>query len=405
MTDEVELRKAVHRVREEASAARSFFHTWNALNLAQGETPLRATMNDYRYVDFFITSMEGNFRLFFLSLRKIFDRDKYNDRDTIGLPFLAKKLEDAGHCDLARAISEITSGNSCLIEKIRRVTNKSIAHSDLASTSEIFESASITPNQVEALIDASCGLLNTIGERMGLPNRISEGERDDRAVRHLLKTLHDSRLPRTKRLGWDQVRQFFADHGCVVAGHPESRWYREAWEAFDKAGLTNTTKFEDFEFAQTVLKLRALCLLTMYLGMYQAAGPHSNFGGYFSEHPDISWYLDSLDVQMKDIWELARTSGMLEPSASTCCEDEEADDEQLREIAMDLVSEENTLIFDALIEHYDGNVELFLSLWNSRMSPDDAEPFETVVESMRPQDGTAEVWAYVEEGMKRWSWT
>ena len=358
-------------------------------------------MNDYRYVDFFITSMEGNFRLFFLSLGKIFDESG----NTVSLQLLAKKLEDAAHVDFAQEIAKIISDYSCTIEKIRLVRNKSIAHNDLASTSEIFKSANITPNQVEALIDASCGLLNTIGEKMGFPNRISEGERDDRAVRHLLKALHDSRLPRTKRLGWDQVRQFFADHGCVVTGHPESRWYRDAWEALDKAGLTNTTEFQDFELAQTVLKLRALCLLAMYLGVYQAAGPHSELGGYFSEHPDVSWYLDSLDVQMKDIWELTRTSGVLEPSASSYCEDEEADDEQLREIAIDLVREENRAIFNALVEHYGGNVELFLSLWNSRMAPDDAEPFETVVDSMRPQDGTAEIWAYVEEEMKDWSWT
>ena len=401
MTNEVELRQALQRIREEASAARSFFHMWNALNMARGETGLRATMNDYRYVDFFITSMEGNFRLFFLSLRKIFDKD----RDTVGFPFLAKKLKEGDYIDFAREISEINSANSCIIKKIRRVTNKSIAHNDLASTSEIFESASITPNEVEELIDASCGILNSIGERLGFPNKISEGERDDRAVRYLLKTLHDSRLPRTPTLGWDQVRQFFEDHGCVVTGHPESRWYRESWDALDKAGLTSTTEFQEFELAQTVLKLRALCLLAMYLGVYQAAGPYSELGGYFSEHPDVTWYLDSLDVQMKDIWDLARMSRMLETGASSYCVDEEADDEQLREIAMDLVSKENTAIFNALVEHYGGDLELFMSLWNARLSPDDAEPFETMVDSMRPQAGQTEVWAYVEERMEGWSWT
>ena len=274
----------------------------------------------------------------------------------------------------------------------------------MASTSEIFESAGITPNQVEALIDASCGILNTIGERVGFPNRISEGERNDRAVRDLLNTLHDSRLPRTKTLGWEQVRQFFEDHGCVVTGHPEGRWYRESWEALDKAGLTSATQYETFELAQTVLKLRALCLLAMYLGIYQAAGPYSELAGYFSEHPDVSGYLDSLDVEMKDIWELARVSGMLATSALSYFEDEETHDGQLREIAMDFVSEENRAIFDALVEHHGGIVELFVSLWNSRVSPDDVEPFESVVDSMRPQDGKTQVWAYVEERMDGWSW-
>lgn len=400
MTDNVELRQTLQRIREEASAARAFFHTWNALNMARGDARLRATMNDYRHVDFFITSMEGNFRLFFLSLGKLFD--KYSDTVSIGL--LTEKLRDGGFAEITQEIEEVISNHDGTIAKIRLVRNKVVAHNDLASTNEVFENAGITPNQVETLIDTLCGILNSIGKRVGFPDRISEGERNERAVRNLLKTLHDSRLPRTKMLRWDQVRQFFEDHGCVVTGHPEIRWYRESWEALDKADLTSTTEFQKFELAQTVLKLRAFCLLAMYLGMYQAAGTYSELGGNFSDHPHVSWYLDSLDVQRKDIWELAHASGMLQTEAAGYCEDEETDEEQLCEIAMDFVSEENTAIFNALVEHYGGNAELFVSLWNSRVSPDDAEPFETVVDSMRPQDGKVEVWAYVEEQMVGWSW-
>lgn len=403
MTGEIELRQILARVREEASAARSFFHTWKALDLARSETRLCATMNDSRNVDFFITSMEGNFRLFFLSLRKLFDKEKYRDRDTVGFVFLTKRLEKAGYLDFAREISETITVNNDIINKICQITNRSIAHNDLVSTGAIFESASITHEEVETLIDTTCEILNAISERVGLPNRIAEGERDERAVRHLLITLHDSRLPRTKTLGWDQVRQFFEDHGCVVAGHPEIRWYRESWEALDRAGLTSITQYRAFELAQTVLKLRALCLLAMYLGMYQAAGPYSELAGYFSGHPDVFWYLDPLGVKMMDIWELARISGRLETSALSYFEDEGADDEQLREIAMDFVSEESSSIFCTLVEHYGEIFELFVSLWNSRVLPDDVEPFEGVVDSMRAQDGKVEVWAYVEEGMESWS--
>ena len=120
MTDEVALRQALQRIREEASAARSFFHTWNALNMARGETGLRATMNDYRYVDFFIISTEGNFRLFFLSLGKIFDESD----NTVSLQLLAEKLEESGHADFAREIAAIISDHSRTIKKIRLVRNK-----------------------------------------------------------------------------------------------------------------------------------------------------------------------------------------------------------------------------------------------------------------------------------------
>ena len=75
MIKQVDVRGAVHRVRQEASAARAFFHTWNELNLARGDPQLRATMNDYEYVDFFHVSLASNFRLMFLSLGSLFDKN------------------------------------------------------------------------------------------------------------------------------------------------------------------------------------------------------------------------------------------------------------------------------------------------------------------------------------------
>ena len=401
MTEEAKLPKALLHVQEDASAARAFFHTWKALDMARGEAGLLATMLDHRHVDFFVTVMDGCFRLAFLSLRKMFDR---NGRSA-SLGLLSRRLGKDDHADLVREIENLLADHGDTIRKIKLVTNKTVAHNDLASSSEILEDASVTPDQIERLIDASCRILNNIGERLGFPDRISEGDRNEQAVQHLLDSLHDGRLPRTRPLAWDQVRPFFEEHGCVLVGRPEIRWYREAWEALDKAGLTSTTEYEQFELAQTTLRLRAICLLAMYLGMYQAAGPHSELGGHFDDHQDISWYLDSLDVQMEDVWKLACASGFLEPDATTYWDDEETDDGQLGEIAMDLARDESRPIFDALVEHHDGNIALFVSLWNSRVSPEDAEPVESVVDSGHFGDGKPEVWAYVEERMQGWRWS
>ena len=401
MTEEAKLPKALLHVQEDASAARAFFHTWKALDMARGEAGLLATMLDHRHVDFFVTVMDGCFRLAFLSLRKMFDR---NGRSA-SLGLLYRRLGKDDHADLVREIENLLADHGDTIRKIKLVTNKTVAHNDLASSSEILEDASVTPDQIERLIDASCRILNNIGERLGFPDRISEGDRNEQAVQHLLDSLHDGRLPRTRPLAWDQVRPFFEEHGCVLVGRPEIRWYREAWEALDKAGLTSTTEYQQFELAQTTLRLRAICLLAMYLGMYQAAGPHSELGGHFDDHQDISWYLDSLDVQMEDVWKLACASGFLEPDATTYWDDEETDDGQLGEIAMDLARDESRPIFDALVEHHDGNIALFVSLWNSRVPPEYAEPVESVVDSGHFGDGKPEVWAYVEERMQGWRWS
>ena len=400
MTEAVKLPEALQRVQEDASAARAYFHTWKALDMARGDAGLLAAMNDHRHVDFFITTMDGCFRLAFLSLRKMFDR---NGR-TVSLGLMSRKLGEDDHADLAQEIEDLLANHGDTIGKIKLVTNKTVAHNDLAASSEILEEANVTPDQIEGLIDASCRVLNRIAERIGSSDRISEGERHELAAQSLLETLHDGRMPRTRPLDWDQVREFFEEHGCVAIGRPEIRWYREAWAALDKAGLTSTTEFQQFELAQTTLKLRAICLLVMYLGMYQAAGPHSGLGGHFDEHEDVSWYLDSLGVQMEEVWQLACASGILETNATTYWDDEEIDEGQLGQIAMDLVRDEDRALYDALVEHHDGNIALFVSLWNSRVPPEDAEPVESVVDSGHFGDGKLEVWAYVEERMQGWRW-
>lgn len=398
MSNEDKLRQAVHRLQDGASTARAFFHTWKALNVACGDARLVATMNDWNHRDFFIAATAGNFRLFFLGLRKLFDRRK----GTANLKFLAKRLGLGGHADLAREIEDLLAGHDGTIRKIRSVRNWSIAHDELASAGDVLESADITPNEIETLIDGTCGILNACGDRLGFPSGISGGERNELAVQNLLETLHDARFPKTRTLGWDQVQPFFEEHGCTVVGNPEIRWYREAWEALERAGLTGTTEFQECRFALTVLRLRAICLLAMYLGMYQAAGSHSGLGGHFEDHPGIAWYLESLDVELRDIWDLARAYGVLETDASTWCEDEETDERRLLEIAVELASYDNSAIFHALVEHHGGNPGLFVSLWNSRFSADDAESFEEVVNSGHFGDGKPEVWAYVEERMQAW---
>lgn len=172
-----------------------------------------------------------------------------------------------------------------------------------------------------------------------------------------------------------------------------------------QSGLANTTQLEESEHARTVLKLRAICLLAMYLGIYQVASESSELGGYFSGHSSISDYLASLNAEVEQVWELARWAGALETDSSNYWEDEEVDDEWLCEIAMDLVSDENGPIYNAIKEHYGGDNGLFVSLWNSRVPLDEIESVQDVVNSVDGDDGKLEVWSYVQEGMTSWWWT
>lgn len=209
----------------------------------------------------------------------------------------------------------------------------------------------------------------------------------------------------TEILEWFQVERFFEEYGSVMLDRREIRWYQESWGALKRANLASHTEFDDDELAETVIKLRAVCLLAMYLGIYQAAGQYSEWGGDFCSHEFFESYLESLNVDIGDIWFVGVRKGMLETSYDSYEEDEEADDEQLNDIAMQLVREDNGAIFSAIRDHYGGNTELFVSLWNSRFTLDEIEPKLEIVNYLRPgDDGKLEVWAYVENGMKDWSW-
>ncbi len=206
-------------------------------------------------------------------------------------------------------------------------------------------------------------------------------------------------------LEWEQVRPFFDEHGCVVIGSPESRWYEESWGALGEAGHVVDSAATNSRNIETALKLRAVCLLAMYLGMYQAAGEFSELGAYCSGPSDVSWYLYSLDVEIEDIWMLARGTGFLNTDHSSYWEDEDVDDEMLLEIAMDMTRQENENIYRTLMKHYGETLGLFESLWNSRFQPDEIDPLSEIVNFPRPGDGKLEIWSYVEEGMAGWWWT
>lgn len=126
MSRELDLQEVLLRVRAEASSARAFFCTWNALNLSQGDKKFLHTMNHYRNVDFFLVSMEGSFRLFFLSLGNIFDKRK----GTMSLRLSQKRLHKTNRTDLKHEIEKICAEHRSTIEKIRKVRNELFAHMD-----------------------------------------------------------------------------------------------------------------------------------------------------------------------------------------------------------------------------------------------------------------------------------
>ena len=187
-------------------------------------------------------------------------------------------------------------------------------------------------------------------------------------------------------LGWPEVASFFEEHGCVMNGAIEMAWYEEAWAAVEEAGRS------EGECTRLVMQLRALALLAMYLGIYQAASG-TNLDGFFSGHGWLSDYVAELGIAPE-----ALDREIAESIDST---GEEEIEERWKEVVVVMVEEETAAVFHAIRQHFDGDIGLFVSLWNSRRR--EPETPDRVVNTVEWGDGKPEVWAYVQGGMRGWS--
>ena len=193
--------------------------------------------------------------------------------------------------------------------------------------------------------------------------------------------------------------------------------------ALMRSGLASWTRFEDYAHAQTLLRLRAICLLAMYLGIYQQVPDSApELGGHFFGHHGIWEYLEALRVDDESLWEIARIDGHVPDEDSGSVEehdDEETDEDEraeiLRDVVPELIREENDAIYKALEAHYGGTNGLFSSLWSSRLPLHRVDPHEDVVSPRLPSNAgldylltspesgeMADVYDYVKGGMRNW---
>ena len=249
----------------------------------------------------------------------------------------------------------------------------------------------------------------------------------------------------TAELDWYDVKGFFRSHGCPTSGGTEMRWYEESWGTIMRSGLASTSRFEKDEHGEIIIKLRAVCLLTMYLGMYQQGG---HMEGYFDDHPwGLSGYLEELGIDKKKILELlninkkkvVEVEDVLVPrladvrdivgedyldNLDDLLDDLDLDDpdsvdwerladlvewEMIEEAVLKLVRDENSSIYNVLENHYGGKNLLFVSIWNSRLPFHESEPAIDVLNDVS-SDFSDEItgqklmmWSYVEDGMCHWS--
>lgn len=143
-------------------------------------------MNDLNYVDFFHASNSGNYKLFFLALSKIFDRD---DR-VAGIKELKRALRAEGRTDISLRIARDLKPIEPFVQRIMRIRNKSIVHNEhTMPRTKVYKINGVTPNQLRQVIDTVCAVINSTARDLGITNTIFEGDRLERATLGMLETL------------------------------------------------------------------------------------------------------------------------------------------------------------------------------------------------------------------------
>jgi hypothetical protein len=179
----------VHRIlddlMEEGGAARAHFHTWWALrNVAIPE--FYETMNDLSHVDFFHASNSAHYKLFFLALSKVFDRDSRAS----GISHLREALRLDGYLQLADELEAKLVPLGSVVSRVMGIRNKTIVHNERTlSREKVYDINGITPNDIRQLIHSTCEAINSVAHGLGSSNRISDGERHERATIAMLRTL------------------------------------------------------------------------------------------------------------------------------------------------------------------------------------------------------------------------
>ena len=234
-------------------------------------------------------------------------------------------------------------------------------------------------------------------------------------------------------VAWSSLRGFFEEYGCALIGDTVLRWYQESWGAVARWGITklSCSRYEDYE---TPSRLQALCLLHMYLGMYQqqmSGELAEDFDGLYS----LGLMVDELHINRGDLLRALYAEELIgmDDVRSVLLEWEEHD--LVREIAAEdwpwdkiqkkgeqflddmadslmemfgwgaveeLIKVDNSLLYDAISEHYGGDVDMFAAIWNSRRELDQVESVDDVVNSNVSGEKLA-AWEYARSGMTDWN--
>lgn len=135
------------------------YDVWWAFKSKENRERYTDTMN--RYVSFFTTGINAHFVALLIPLYRLYE----NKDDTYNIPNLLDYLRQDGRLplDVIVKLDGLKARAAPLWKKVKILRNRAFGHRSRAhTTEELFQEASITPDNIKELIDISKEFLNEI---------------------------------------------------------------------------------------------------------------------------------------------------------------------------------------------------------------------------------------------------
>lgn len=180
--------KILNDLLESINAAKAHYQIWWVIS-NEARPNFVPAMN--QFADFFIATLDAHFNSMIVNLTHLFDKN--NDSST--LQNYLQKDKASFHSGELIILNDKVQSLSLVAEPIRKmIRSKAVAHKDARlSEKEIFQNASITPNQIRDLIFSCASLIDDLRQRKGWPNGVFQDQRFAKSTLNVIQCLDSYR--------------------------------------------------------------------------------------------------------------------------------------------------------------------------------------------------------------------
>lgn len=184
----------IQRLAEGVSSAQAGYEVWFTLaGKDKAYDEYSKELQDYLYRDFFDSVVDAHLKMMFIEIACLFDGSRYAS----SFSKLRAALAADGRDELAARIDREMSTHGDLIERIKGIRNKLVAHHDMTWTEQrVYGEYGVVPNAVGAMLNGFNDLIKAIYKAVVSPDTAYPVARPGRFEESTFRLLHVIRTGR-----------------------------------------------------------------------------------------------------------------------------------------------------------------------------------------------------------------